>query len=197
MSARLPLGSGRSLQKQRTRDALVAAARELVAAGETPTIEDAAEAAPISRTSAYRYFGSQAEPLAAAHPEAAVAAPPATPASAPVSAPAAVSGDLAARALEQYQRALAAQREGDWAGYGVEIRVKRDRTANAGARSYYVSGEKVQQTLGFSADRGAADAVITMWDALERGDFGLEPDKDPRFFNIRWLKETVMAGVPA
>jgi hypothetical protein len=39
--------------------------------------------------------------------------------------------------------------------------------------------------------------VVAIYDALERGDFGLEPDKDPRFFNIRWLKETVMAGVPA
>jgi nucleoside-diphosphate-sugar epimerase len=81
--------------------------------------------------------------------------------------------------------------------YGVEIRVKRDRSTNAGARSYYVSGEKIQRTLGFSPDRGASDAVIAIWDALERGDFGLEPDKDPRFFNIRWLKETVLAGVPA
>jgi nucleoside-diphosphate-sugar epimerase len=81
--------------------------------------------------------------------------------------------------------------------YGVEIRVKRDRTTNAGSRSYFVSGEKIQQTLGFSADRGAAEAVTAIWDALERGDFGPEPDKDPRFFNIRWLKETVMAGVPA
>jgi nucleoside-diphosphate-sugar epimerase len=81
--------------------------------------------------------------------------------------------------------------------YGVEVRVKRDRTTNAGARSYFVSGEKIQRALGFSADRGTAEAVVAMWDALERGDFGLEPDKDPRFFNIRWLKETIMAGVPA
>jgi len=36
-----------------------------------------------------------------------------------------------------------------------------------------------------------------MWDALERGDFGPEPERDPRFFNIRWLKETLFAGVGA
>jgi nucleoside-diphosphate-sugar epimerase len=77
--------------------------------------------------------------------------------------------------------------------YGVEIRVKRDRSTNAGARSYFVSGEKIQNRLGFSADRGVTEAVVSIWDALERGDFGLEPDKDPRFFNIRWLKETVLA----
>ena len=47
------------------------------------------------------------------------------------------------------------------------------------------------------ADRGVGDAVKTIWEALERGDFGPEPDKDPRFFNIRWLKETLAAGATA
>jgi AcrR family transcriptional regulator len=61
--------NGRVAQKRRTRDALVAAARELVAQGSTPTVEAAAEAASISRTTAYRYFPSQRALLAAAHPE--------------------------------------------------------------------------------------------------------------------------------
>jgi AcrR family transcriptional regulator len=60
---------GRSAQKARTRDALVAAARDLIAAGVTPTIEDAAAAASISRTTAYRYFSSKRALLLAAHPE--------------------------------------------------------------------------------------------------------------------------------
>ena len=60
---------GRSAQKQRTRDALVAAARQLVASGVTPTVEDAASAARISRTTAYRYFPSKRHLLLAAHPE--------------------------------------------------------------------------------------------------------------------------------
>src|SRR5579859_2599405 len=60
---------GRSAQKARTRDALVAAARDLVAAGVTPTVEDAAAAASISRTTAYRYFPSKRALLVAAHPE--------------------------------------------------------------------------------------------------------------------------------
>jgi AcrR family transcriptional regulator len=60
---------GRVAQKQRTREALLSAARELVAAGESPTVEDAAEASGISRTTAYRYFPNQAALLAAAHPE--------------------------------------------------------------------------------------------------------------------------------
>lgn len=61
--------NGRIDQKRRTRDALIGAARELVAIGETPTVEAAAEAASISRTTAYRYFPNQRALLVAAHPE--------------------------------------------------------------------------------------------------------------------------------
>lgn len=61
---------GRLQQKRRTRDALVSAARDLVAQGGTPpTVEEAAVAASVSRTTAYRYFRSQTELLVAAHPE--------------------------------------------------------------------------------------------------------------------------------
>jgi AcrR family transcriptional regulator len=65
--------NGRSAQKRRTREALIAAARDLVANGEAPTVEGAAEAASISRTTAYRYFPNQRALLAAAHPETAAA----------------------------------------------------------------------------------------------------------------------------
>jgi AcrR family transcriptional regulator len=62
--------SGRTRQKQRTRNDLIAAARELIRQdGSAPTVEAAAAAAAISRTTAYRYFRSQADLLAAAHPE--------------------------------------------------------------------------------------------------------------------------------
>ena len=62
--------SGRVQQKQRTRNELIAAARELITqGGSAPTVEEAAAAASISRTTAYRYFRSQGELLAAAHPE--------------------------------------------------------------------------------------------------------------------------------
>ena len=61
--------TGRTGQKQRTRQALVTATRDLVAAGRTPTVEEAAEAAGISRTTAYRYFPNQRALLVAAHPE--------------------------------------------------------------------------------------------------------------------------------
>jgi AcrR family transcriptional regulator len=65
--------NGRTAQKQRTRDALIAAARELVVEGVSPTVDAAAEAASISRTTAYRYFPNQRALLAAAHPETATA----------------------------------------------------------------------------------------------------------------------------
>lgn len=61
--------SGRTAQKQRTRNDLLAAARAIVAAGRTPTVEAAAEAASVSRTTAYRYFANQRALLAAVHPE--------------------------------------------------------------------------------------------------------------------------------
>lgn len=60
--------TGRTAQKSRTRLALVDATRELLAAGLTPKVEDAAERAGISRTTAYRYFPNQRSLLLAAHP---------------------------------------------------------------------------------------------------------------------------------
>jgi AcrR family transcriptional regulator len=60
---------GRTRQKERTRRALIAAARDLIAEGKTPTVEDAAIAADTSRTTAYRYFPNQRALLVAAHPE--------------------------------------------------------------------------------------------------------------------------------
>ena len=60
---------GRAGQKGRTRGALISAARTLIAQGVTPTVEAAAAAALISRTTAYRYFSSQRALLIAAHPE--------------------------------------------------------------------------------------------------------------------------------
>ncbi|MEU0795902.1 TetR/AcrR family transcriptional regulator [Amycolatopsis sp. NPDC005961] len=61
--------TGRRRQKERTRAALVSAARDLLAEGHSPTVEDAATRADISRTTAYRYFPSRRALLLAAHPE--------------------------------------------------------------------------------------------------------------------------------
>jgi AcrR family transcriptional regulator len=63
------LHTGRTSQKARTRDALIAAARQLLAEGVTPTIEAAAAEAVIGRTTAYRYFPNSRALLAATYPE--------------------------------------------------------------------------------------------------------------------------------
>lgn len=61
--------TGRTNQKSRTRTALITATRKLLAQGAIPTVEDAAQAADISRTTAYRYFPNQRALLAAVRPE--------------------------------------------------------------------------------------------------------------------------------
>jgi AcrR family transcriptional regulator len=60
---------GRTGQKARTRQALVDATRALMADGITPTVEQAAAAAGVSRTAAYRYFPNQSALVLGAHPE--------------------------------------------------------------------------------------------------------------------------------
>lgn len=61
--------TGRIRQKARTRAAVVDAARRLLAHGQTPRVEDAAELAGISRTTAYRYFPTQRALFTAAQPD--------------------------------------------------------------------------------------------------------------------------------
>ena len=61
--------TGRRQQKTRTRNALVAAARELLAEGRVPTVEEAADRAEVSRSTAYRYFPNQRLMLIATYPD--------------------------------------------------------------------------------------------------------------------------------
>lgn len=61
--------TGRTRQKARTRDAIIAATRELLATDGMPTVEQAADAAGVSRATAYRYFPNQRDLLVATHPE--------------------------------------------------------------------------------------------------------------------------------
>src|SRR5215216_5970338 len=61
--------TGRTNQKARTRAALLDATRELLAEGVSPTVEQAADRAAISRTTAYRYFTNQRALRTAVYPE--------------------------------------------------------------------------------------------------------------------------------
>ena len=61
--------TGRTHQKARTRSALVEATRELLAEGVSPTVEQAADQAQVSRTTAYRYFPNQRALLVATFPQ--------------------------------------------------------------------------------------------------------------------------------
>ncbi len=69
MSIATDPNEGLSNTQRRTRTALVEAARGLVAKGRTPTVEEAAQHAAVSRTTAYRYFPNRTALLVAAHPE--------------------------------------------------------------------------------------------------------------------------------
>jgi len=54
---------GRPAQRQRTRSRLLSAAARLLAAGQTPTTTEVADAAAVSRRTAYRYFPTQEQLL--------------------------------------------------------------------------------------------------------------------------------------
>src|SRR5260221_6976463 len=71
-----PPAQGRTGQKARTRAAMIEAARTLLAAGTTPTVEAAAAHAGVSRAPAYRYFVNQRGLPVATHPILDKASPP-------------------------------------------------------------------------------------------------------------------------
>jgi AcrR family transcriptional regulator len=64
MSKKSNLNTGRVNQKHRTRNALLQAAADLMRQGLTPSIEEIADAAQVSRATAYRYFPTQEHILA-------------------------------------------------------------------------------------------------------------------------------------
>jgi AcrR family transcriptional regulator len=66
----MPSADIRSGQKRRTRMALLAGAARLIAAGQTPSVTDVADATDISRRTAYRYFPTQDQLLIEASLEA-------------------------------------------------------------------------------------------------------------------------------
>ena len=61
--------TGRTRQKARTREALLTATGAFLDEGVSPTVEQAADRAGVSRTTAYRYFPNQRVLLAAIEPD--------------------------------------------------------------------------------------------------------------------------------
>jgi nucleoside-diphosphate-sugar epimerase len=74
------------------------------------------------------------------------------------------------------------------------VHVKRDRSGTNGNRSYYVSGRKIAERLGFRAERGTTETILAIWDGLERGDYGSNPAEEPAYFNILALKSGLSAA---
>ncbi len=64
MNEKSNLNMGRVNQKHRTRNALLQAAADLMRQGLTPSIEEVADAAQVSRATAYRYFPTQEHVIA-------------------------------------------------------------------------------------------------------------------------------------
>src|SRR5260370_2325821 len=64
-----PPHNGRDKQKRRTRAAILTAARELIRQGKIRSVADAADAADVSRRTAYRYFPTQEQLLTEAQLE--------------------------------------------------------------------------------------------------------------------------------
>jgi AcrR family transcriptional regulator len=110
--------TGRTRQKARTRDALITATRRLLAQGTTPTVEQAAAAAGISRATAYRYFPNQRALLAATYPLID------TPSLLPTPAPADPAARLAAVAAAQTRLVLELEPE-----LRTQLRLALDPTA--------------------------------------------------------------------
>lgn len=101
--------TGRIRQKARTRGALLEAARELLADGVTPSVEQAADAAEVSRTTAYRYFPNQRALLVATFPEIAESSLLPDPAPEDAEARLAAVVEALARRILEHEPALRAQ----------------------------------------------------------------------------------------
>jgi len=76
--------------------------------------------------------------------------------------------------------------------FHVSIEIERNELADNGGRSYRTDGRSIAQGLGICPNRAIVPAAIDIWNALERGDFGVTPQDNARYFNIRWLKNVLV-----
>ena len=72
---------------------------------------------------------------------------------------------------------------------GVQIDIVRDRTIDNGGRSYRVDGDRIASELGIRPRRETGSSVLDLWGRLQDNHFGLDPARDARYFNIRWLTQ--------
>src|SRR5258708_38670738 len=115
--------NGRYKQKRRTRTAVLTAARELIRQGKIPSVADAADAADVSRRTAYRYFPTQEQLLTEAQLEGGRASID------PVFEPAELAHDVEAR-LDALVRAMYAELRSTDPLLGTMVRLPVDRTGD-------------------------------------------------------------------
>jgi len=113
--------NGRYKQKRRTRTAVLTAARELIRQGKIPSVADAADAADVSRRTAYRYFPTQEQLLTEAQLEGGRASIE------PVFEPAELAHDVEAR-LDALVRAMYAELQSTEPLMRTMIRLTVDRS---------------------------------------------------------------------
>jgi AcrR family transcriptional regulator len=113
--------NGRYKQKRRTRTAVLTAARELIRQGKIPSVADAADAADVSRRTAYRYFPTQEQLLTEAQLEGERASIE------PVFEPAELAHDVEAR-LDALVRAMYAELQSTEPLMRTMIRLTVDRS---------------------------------------------------------------------
>lgn len=142
---------GRTKQKQRTKDAISAAARDLLREGVIPTVEQAASSAGVSRATAYRYFANQRELLLGIH--AWTDAPSLVPEGTP---------DTAAARVEAVVEAITTIVAEDEAAYRAMLRVSLEGAGGEREELALRQGRRI---------RWIEDALAPIEDGLSRPDF--------------------------
>lgn len=190
--------AGRTNQKQRTRQALIDAAKALAANGRTLTIADVAEAAQVSTATAYRYFSNPNDLVL----EAAVARLPASKITADLP-------DNPADRIDEVVRRLAEFQFGDEALWRAILRANLERWAQQAAldpeERMPIRGrariDMVQEALAPLAEKlppqvyrrlTMATMLVCGMEALvaARDACGLEPDEATKV--MRWAAQALL-----
>ncbi|HEY0813144.1 MAG TPA: TetR/AcrR family transcriptional regulator [Pseudonocardia sp.] len=178
-------GTGRERQRRRTRRAIVSAAADLLARGESPSIVDVADAAEVAKRTVYTYFATIEHLLADAALELGTrAAPPQT-----------TGSDEPAQRLEVFVRSITAgSAETEELGRTI-IKLTLDASADEpeqGPRRGYRRVEWIEQALAPVRERVSSAAFERLVSAMVTA-VGWEPFIVLR--DIRGLDATEIASV--